>query len=667
MLHRMIRLLLISTSLINISFAQTRSNKTLDSLLSIVQLAATDTGKINALTSITRYYYGRGQFDSARIYSWQALQIAEANNDKKNMGRAYYNLGLSNTSLTRYDSAAYYLTKSLSMGRAGGDTALIAHSLQGLALSAQYQSDHRTAVDYLLQQLTITQAGNNPRARAIEPQTYSNIGFNLIAMDETDRGIGYIKQSLQFRNYPDENRFRVSAYLTLADVYMKERNYSQARLYLDSAVVTNATLNNIQLRTLVANTEGSYYKLTNDTLRALEAYERAYRYTDTSRSDYLRAEVAENLAGLYLSKKDLSAARRFAREASDIGLRLKHYRVVANSLAVLSILSEQSGDFRAALEYERRSNGYRDSVRTADSRKAALVLESKYQDQRRESEITALKLSNRENELNLLRRNRLLLLLGVGAALILLIMFFVGRTNRQKRIIAEKENRLQQEQMKLLREQQQVVSLQSMINGQETERSRIAKDLHDGLGGLFSTVKMHLSSLRHEREELGKNELLEKSVKLVDTASVEIRRIAHNMMPEVLMKMGLVDAVNDMCNHVNAGKLLYISLQAYGMERRLPAATEIMLYRILQELINNIIRHSGATAAIVQFNRNGNRLTITVEDNGRGFDAVGEGKHAGLATIQSRVTYLDGKMAIESEDGLGTTVMMDFLLEDKMD
>ena len=198
------------------------------------------------------------------------------------------------------------------------------------------------------------------------------------------------------------------------------------------------------------------------------------------------------------------------------------------------------------------------------------------------------------------------------------------------------------------------------------ERTRIAKDLHDGLGGLFSTVKMHFSTLQHDMPSLKENQLFEKSYELVDTAAVEVRRIAHNMMPEVLMKLGLIDGLKDMCNNINAGKLINISLQAYGMDKRLNSATEIMLYRIVQELLNNIMKHAQATEAIVQFNQEGNRLMVTVEDNGRGFNVnqSDNNKHAGLDSVESRVKYLHGKFSIESEKDLGTTVIMEFLINE---
>jgi signal transduction histidine kinase len=249
---------------------------------------------------------------------------------------------------------------------------------------------------------------------------------------------------------------------------------------------------------------------------------------------------------------------------------------------------------------------------------------------------------------------------------VIAILALSYRNSRQRREIAEKEQTLQKEQILFLERQQQVVSLQSMINGQETERTRIAKDLHDGLGGLFSTVKMYFSTLQHNNPQLGNDELFQKGYAIIDTASVEVRRIAHNMMPEVLLKLGLVNALKDLCDSITAGKLLSVSLEVHGMNGRFNATTEIMLFRIIQELLNNIIKHARATEVIIQCVRDQSRLSVIVEDNGRGFNTAEAeaGPHAGMATVKNRVDYLKGHITVDSQKNVGTTVMMDFLINE---
>ena len=217
-----------------------------------------------------------------------------------------------------------------------------------------------------------------------------------------------------------------------------------------------------------------------------------------------------------------------------------------------------------------------------------------------------------------------------------------------------------------LEKEQQVLSLQAMVNGQEMERTRIAKDLHDGLGGLLSTVKMHYSLLPDEAPSLSGNQLYNKTSGLINTTADELRRVAHNMMPEVLLKVGLTDALKDLSNNISAGKVVRVTFQSFGMQERLSAATEIMLYRIVQELMNNIIKHSAATEALIQLNRENNRLSLTVEDNGNGFDtrAATDKRSMGIDTVKSRVDYLKGQLSIDSQKDIGTTVMINLLLDE---
>jgi signal transduction histidine kinase len=137
------------------------------------------------------------------------------------------------------------------------------------------------------------------------------------------------------------------------------------------------------------------------------------------------------------------------------------------------------------------------------------------------------------------------------------------------------------------------------------------------------------------------------------------------MMPSMLMKFGLVEALGDFFNTINGTGTLTIDFQHYGMEEKLSKSTELVLYRVIQELINNIIKHSQAKEAIVQFTRNADTLVITVEDDGQGFDPKSGGKSSGLGmkNLENRINYLKGDLTIESESGMGTSVYIEIDLK----
>ena len=156
--------------------------------------------------------------------------------------------------------------------------------------------------------------------------------------------------------------------------------------------------------------------------------------------------------------------------------------------------------------------------------------------------------------------------------------------------------------------------------------------------------------------------VFERSLDMIDTSIKELRRVAHNMMPEMLTKFGLDEALKEYCNTINSAKLLSIKYQSLGMEARLDKSIEIIIYRIVQELLNNTMKHAGATEAFVQLIREGNRLNVVVEDNGKGFDTgiMENNKGAGLANVRSRVDYLKGQLDIHAEPGKGTLVNIEF-------
>ena len=252
----------------------------------------------------------------------------------------------------------------------------------------------------------------------------------------------------------------------------------------------------------------------------------------------------------------------------------------------------------------------------------------------------------------------------IGSVVALLITGFLGYRNlRNRQQLAKQQDELQQQRIRELEKDKQLVAVDSMLKGQEEERSRLAKDLHDGLGGLLSGVKFSLSNMKDNLIITPDNmAVFERSLDMIDTSIKELRRVAHNMMPEMLTKFGLDEALKEYCNTVNATKLLAVKYQSFGMDSRLDKSTEIIIYRIVQELLNNILKHAAASEAFVQLIRENNRLNIVVEDNGKGFDTalLENSKGAGWANIRSRVEYLKGQLDIHSEPGKGTLVNIEF-------
>lgn len=635
---------------------------------SIRQVLSTkiDITTIGLFRPLASYYINRARFDSAALVYQEALQSSKKLKSlywetRYNtwLGGVYVNTGI-------YDSAEKYLNAGFALNQQLKNDSIFAQYYQNKGALYQFQSDNDRATENLLKAVEVMEKMGDKRPKGLLPHAYQDLSgiYNNNGLHEKARE--YDQKALAVRTDATNQSELAKIFYNVAVTYNYLHQDTPYKLYLDSAILANSAEQNPRVESAIYSGYGIYYEHQNKLDSALSYYERALKLTRETSDNYFLAEKALNLATLLKKLNRYQEASVLLDEAVKSSTEFSDFQMLAEAYRVKKELATSLKNYSEALVAAEKYKQYSDSFTNSTTKQNIVNLEAKYQNQKKEKEIAELTINNKEKELAVLKRNRFLLIGGIASAALLLLLGFAYRNSRQKQLLAQKEQEVQQQQIQFLEKQQQVVSMQSMINGQETERTRIAKDLHDGLGGLFSTVKMYFGTLQNEVKDLEKNELFHKTADLIGTASTEVRRIAHNMMPEVLMKLGLVNAISDLCNHVSAGKLLKVKFEVHGMNDRLNASTEIMLYRIVQELLNNIIKHAEATEAIIQFIRDDNRLSIIIEDNGRGFDSqeAANQKKAGIETVKSRVNYLNGKLTIDSQSGIGTTVMMDFLVND---
>ena len=206
---------------------------------------------------------------------------------------------------------------------------------------------------------------------------------------------------------------------------------------------------------------------------------------------------------------------------------------------------------------------------------------------------------------------------------------------------------------------QQELATTAIIAAEENERKRIAADLHDGVGQIMSAAKMNLSAFENElpfRDEKQKISF-EKIIDLVDESCKEIRSVSHQMMPNALLKSGLASAIKEFIDKLD-NRILKVNLHTEGLNERLESNVETILYRIIQECVNNVIKHSGANTLDISLIKDADGLSATIEDNGKGFDIKNKDhiEGIGLKNIYSRVSFLKGTVDFDSSPGNGTLV-----------
>lgn len=267
-----------------------------------------------------------------------------------------------------------------------------------------------------------------------------------------------------------------------------------------------------------------------------------------------------------------------------------------------------------------------------------------------------IKYKSAEKEKKLIEKNSQLIISLSILALVIISAYLLQKNTRKKQLLAEQAKDLEAQKVFTLLKEQELASIDAMIEGQEKERKRIAEDLHDDLGALMATVKLHFDNIETAQNE----DAVQKTSSLLDEAYSKIRTIAHAKNAGVIANDGLLVAVKNMTSKISSANKVDMEVIAHGLENRLENSLELSLFRTIQELIANIIKHAEATKATIQLTQFQESLNIIVEDNGKGFDFK-EIKETGIGldNIKKRVEHLNGKLNIDSTLGKGTSIILD--------
>ncbi len=372
----------------------------------------------------------------------------------------------------------------------------------------------------------------------------------------------------------------------------------------------------------------------------------------------------QELFGLYVNKGFLEKKRQNKKsidwfsKADKIQLLNKKK---SDKVVLYKLLSQTYTDlkkFDSAYYFLKKEKDLSDSLNQIKHATAITEFETKYQTEKKEKENIALQAKNEQNQLYLLSSLGLLFT-------VISIGFLSVKNSKKKRFIAEQNEELEKQKVTNLLKEQELLTIDAMVEGQEKERKHIAEDLHDNLGSVLATLKLHFENYRinKHKKKIDENALLDKTETLLDEAYYKVRSIAHAKNSGVIANQGLLTAVKAMADKVSLANNLTIEVLDYGLDRRLDNTLELNLFRIIQELITNIIKHARATKASIQITLYDDAVNIIVEDNGIGFDTKNiNDSGMGLQSIRTRISYLNGNFAIDSQKEKGSTIIINIPL-----
>ncbi len=581
-------------------------------------------------------YYG-GHYRAALEAFSGYYAAAKAEDDPVKMAFALNNQGNVYIELGRMDSTMILYQQALAMRQSAKDTFGIAQSYNNLGYISKEKGAFDDAIRYMLFAL---REFEKLRDRKSVATTYNYLGQVFLKKEEPEKAIDYFRKALQlFETIKDSGSIGISLH-SLGNAKVLQQQLDSAAYYFELALGIYTRMQDIRQLALMSTNLADINSKKGNYQKAFEFFEQALqlnRQIENTRSLpglYIAyAETGIQAGSLPLAKKLLDSAWVAIQEnRKQINLR-DYYKTEA-------LYFEKTRQPELAVKSMRQYLIYNDSMLNETNIKAIADMEVKYESEKKEQQIVL-------QQSELFRKNTT-----IGAISILSAMMILLGYNYYRRYQLKKEKELQAEIL-----HQQELSAQAVIQAEETERRRIAAELHDGVGQLMSAARMNLEAAVEGLKPLPDEQKIkfDRVIDLVDEGCKEVRAVSHSMMPNALLKKGLASALSDFIQKIDQ-KVLKISLHMEGFDERLKPETESVLYRILQECVTNVIKHSGANRLDISLLRNEDGMDITIEDNGRGFDVRQKVTGIGLQNIQARIQYLKGNIDLSSEPGRGTSV-----------
>ena len=586
-------------------------------------------------------------------YAQKAYAISEKNSayilefgDINNM------MGVISMYNEHFDKAESYLKKTLEIGRQQHSELLQVKALANLALTSSRRGDYQKAILQNLELMPILEKKNDEVGMA---NLYANISNAYYYIDQWKPAEQYQKKALALFRKLDYEPGISNAFNTLANIAIEVKQYQQA---LDYFALSLALKKKVGDSTGIA---GIYLNL-NDVYAKLGRYAEGFASMQKAEVIYKAlkeeqqlAKVYVNMGAYYSHTNDYVRSAEYEKKAIALARKSSDPYVLGTVYSNISKTYEHLHSLDTALAFSRKALTTKDSLINTTIQEQIKEIETKYETEKKERiigaqqvELSRKQVELKERQLALLRKDYAL----AAAGLLLLALIATGLLF-YRRAKARQKARLQE----AIIVQQQLAS-RAVLDAEEKERVRIAKDLHDGVGQMMSVARMNLSSIESNWTlQTGEKIQLENVIALVDESCREVRSVSHNLMPNALLKAGLGAAIREFVDKIDSHAIA-IDLYSEGLKERLDPTTETVLYRVIQECVNNVIRHSGASRLDISLLREADAISITVEDNGRGF-VLEERKNAGgigLSNMATRIAYLKGTIEWDSTPGKGTVV-----------
>ncbi|HWB25529.1 MAG TPA: sensor histidine kinase [Chitinophagaceae bacterium] len=578
--------------------------------------------------------------DKAIEYGNKAIALAKKINFPSSIAQAYNDLGILYYDKEDYDTAIQLYQRAMPIRLQLNDELGVAKLYNKIGIVYQKEGQFQNAEDAQQKALAIFKKYNNDFGVSY---SLNNIGILNQNMGRYDEAIQYQEESIALKEKLGDKIGLAGSYVNVGNIYLLKKKYDKTKEYYQKGVAISRQLGDKEYLSNALNNLGNLYVQTKEYNQAIAVVNESFSIRESLGDTKGMVSCLNNKASVFLAQKKNDSAETVLKLALQKGFNAVNCKLeVSQAYLEFSQLYEQENKASLALDMYKLYANTRDSIYTDGLSKNFAAQEVKYKTLEKEKQIV-------EQQFQITRRNYF-----IWAISGILILGGMLGYSAYRRYRLKQQAKLQAEIVK-----QQDIATKAVISAEENERKRIAAELHDGVGQMMSAAKMNLSSIEDEISfsSAEQKERFDRVVALIDDSCGEVRTVSHNMMPNALLKSGLALAVREFIDKIDE-KVIHISLHAEGLNEKIDSNIETVLYRVIQECVNNVIKHARAGRLDISLVKDEEGISATIEDNGRGFDTRNKNNFEGigLKNIQTRINYLKGTVEWDSATGKGTVV-----------
>ncbi len=597
----------------------------------IIYKKALETAEINELTDLySRIYINigvayakKGDFPDAKTYYFKALNDSILEVDNKTKANVYGNLGLMYNAKGEYYNAMDVQIKALEYWESINDTSKIAAVILNIANVYFYQKDYANAIDFYKRALKLNiQVSNLYR----EGQCYHNLGTIYQKLDSLELANKYLNLALNSKA-TRTSKGKAMVYNMLGLVALKENNYTKSKDYFD----------------------------------------KTYKIYKSINSKYIMIPVLNNYAVLYNQMGQSAVSLKYSFKALVLAKESGYKKYEKDVYLNISESYEQIGKYSKSLKYYKEYNSLNDSLFNKGKYSQIQELQVKYETAKKESKLLEQTALIENSKLESIAKDALLakeksqkyiitLIFGLFVLVFAVIIYNLRQKRKSTLLLIEKNEEIGNRKISELIKQHQLNSIKDKLDVQRDERHRIAQELHDGIGGSLAAIKLYIGSLLKEIKVEGLDLIHDN----IDRVYKEVRTISHNLTPAEFELTSITDIVQDYVNQISQHsktEFILIANSTYDWNK-IDEKLQVNIYRIVQELINNIIKHAQATKVEIKLNINESEIKIEVVDNGKGFDVKSSANGIGVRNMKTRISNFGGNIEFNSTIGKGTSVVL---------